>query len=36
MNIQEKIVEDHKDRVEEARIKKTYLFPSAFKALKNK
>ncbi|WP_164967631.1 hypothetical protein [Arcobacter sp. CECT 8985] len=30
MNIQEKIVEDHKETVEKARINKTYVFPAAY------
>ena len=30
MNIQEKIVEDHKETVEKARINKTYVFPGDY------
>lgn len=30
MNIQERLVEEYKERVEEARIKKTYIFPNAY------
>lgn len=34
MNIQKKMVENHKEAVEKARIIKTYVFPGAYIKLK--